>query len=257
MARTKLTAAKAGFTLVELAIVLVIVGLVVGGVLVGQDLIRSAELRRFYSEKEKIILAVRAFQLRYNCLPGDCTNATQFFGTDPEGCPGPGTDKTPKTQTCNGDGNDIIGQNGMTPNNEELTYWQQLVAAGVWTGKFRGSLISSGTSVDSSVAPPISIAESTYWQASNTQTSPFDDGSLAQIPPLGNAFAQYGSSFLTPLEASVIDIKYDDAKPASGNIRMFNSAYTSDCTDENGDASVYLTLSIGIRSCLMGFVNVY
>jgi len=44
---------KSGFTLIELSIVLVIIGLIVGGILVGQDLIRAAELRKLYSEKEK------------------------------------------------------------------------------------------------------------------------------------------------------------------------------------------------------------
>ena len=59
-----------GFTLVELSIVLVIIGLIVGGILTGKDLIRAAELRSVQSDKEKIVTAINTFELKYNCLPG-------------------------------------------------------------------------------------------------------------------------------------------------------------------------------------------
>jgi prepilin-type N-terminal cleavage/methylation domain-containing protein len=68
-----------GFTLIELSIVLVIIGLVAAGILVGKDLIRTAELRGDIREIEKIDAAVTTFRLKYNCLPGDCANATQFL----------------------------------------------------------------------------------------------------------------------------------------------------------------------------------
>jgi prepilin-type N-terminal cleavage/methylation domain-containing protein len=60
-----------GFTLIELSIVLVIIGLVVGGVLVGNDLIKAAEIRAIISQKDKYLLAVNTFKLKYNALPGD------------------------------------------------------------------------------------------------------------------------------------------------------------------------------------------
>lgn len=70
-----------GFTLIELSIVLVIIGLIVGGVLVGRDLIRAAEIRATITEMEKINTAVMSFRNKYNCMPGDCKNATAFFTT--------------------------------------------------------------------------------------------------------------------------------------------------------------------------------
>jgi prepilin-type N-terminal cleavage/methylation domain-containing protein len=73
------------FTLVELSIVLVIIGLIIGGVLAGRDLIRAAELRSLVSEVERYNSAVNAFKLKYNCLPGDCATATNFWPTWP--CP--------------------------------------------------------------------------------------------------------------------------------------------------------------------------
>ncbi len=62
---------KSGFTLIELSIVLVIIGLVVGGVLVGQDLIKSAQTRAQVSQFEKLNTAATTFRLKYNALPGD------------------------------------------------------------------------------------------------------------------------------------------------------------------------------------------
>ena len=60
-----------GFTLVELSIVLVIIGLIVGGVLVGQDLIAAARIRSQLSQIDKYNIAVNTFRLKYNVLPGD------------------------------------------------------------------------------------------------------------------------------------------------------------------------------------------
>jgi len=64
---------KSGFTLIELSIVLVIIGLIVGGVLVGRDLIHASEIRAQVSQFEKFDTAVKTFRLKYNGLPGDIT----------------------------------------------------------------------------------------------------------------------------------------------------------------------------------------
>ncbi len=72
---------KSAFTLIELSLVIVIIGLVVGGVLVGRDLIKAAEIRAQISQIEQIETAYNTFKIKYNCFPGDCPNATDFFGT--------------------------------------------------------------------------------------------------------------------------------------------------------------------------------
>ena len=60
-----------GFTLVELSIVLVILGLLVGGVLSGQSLIRAAELRAVSTEHSKFVTAMNSFRDKYFAAPGD------------------------------------------------------------------------------------------------------------------------------------------------------------------------------------------
>ena len=69
---------KSGFTLLELSIVLIGIGLLVGGVLVGRDLIDAARQRGVLKEFESYQLAIQTYKLKYNCYAGDCNNATQF-----------------------------------------------------------------------------------------------------------------------------------------------------------------------------------
>jgi prepilin-type N-terminal cleavage/methylation domain-containing protein len=68
---------QAGFTLIELSIVLVIIGLIVGGVLVGQDLIKAAEIRATISQYEKYNAAMNTFRTKYNGMPGDLSAISQ------------------------------------------------------------------------------------------------------------------------------------------------------------------------------------
>src|ERR1700691_4635745 len=65
-----------GFTLIELSIVLVIIGLIVGGILTGQDLIKAAEQRATLAQIEKYNTAVNTFRNKFGGIPGDLPAAT-------------------------------------------------------------------------------------------------------------------------------------------------------------------------------------
>lgn len=110
-----------GFTLVELSIVLVIIGLVIGGVIFGRDLIFVAERRDLLSEWERVSTNVNAFKNKFGCLPGDCERANSFFAGSSAG---------------NGDGM-ITGTASFTHPSlgwERCQFWYHLSEAGMAPG---------------------------------------------------------------------------------------------------------------------------
>jgi prepilin-type N-terminal cleavage/methylation domain-containing protein len=76
---------KSGFTLVELSIVLIIIGLIVGGVVGGQSLIHSAKISKLISSVKDTQVSIRAFELQYDALPGDMLEATDYWPTSTAG----------------------------------------------------------------------------------------------------------------------------------------------------------------------------
>ncbi len=74
-----------GFTLLELSIVLVIIGLIVGGVIVGQDMISATKARSTVSQIEKYNSAYRVFEEVYAGKPGDYRDAVEFLGATADG----------------------------------------------------------------------------------------------------------------------------------------------------------------------------
>lgn len=124
-----------GFTLVELSIVLVIIGLLVGGVLTGRDLIKQAENRSAISLINRIVSAYRIFQSKYNCIVGDCPNATSIFGTYSTY----GSCTTMTNGNGNGNGNGVIDFGGAA-------WWQCENVMAIKTLELSGLLPSAITS---------------------------------------------------------------------------------------------------------------
>ena len=80
MIAIKINTKNSGFTLIELSIVLVIIGLIVGGILIGKDLVKASEIRSQISQIEELKTAVSTFKLKYGYLAGDmpATQAQQL-----------------------------------------------------------------------------------------------------------------------------------------------------------------------------------
>src|SRR3990170_4404921 len=70
-----------GFTLVEIAIVLVIIGLLLGGILKGQEMITQAKIKNVINDFNGLSAALYSYQDRYRALPGDDLNAATRWAT--------------------------------------------------------------------------------------------------------------------------------------------------------------------------------
>jgi len=113
-----------GFTLVEIAIVLVIIGLLLGGVLKGQELINSAKVKNFATDFRNIPLFIYGYQDKYKALPGDDTAAnTHVTGTN-------------ATTPSSSQGNGVINGawNTTTQTDESYLFWQHVRLAGLAPG---------------------------------------------------------------------------------------------------------------------------
>jgi prepilin-type N-terminal cleavage/methylation domain-containing protein len=138
--------AKKGFTLIELSIVIVIIGLIIAGVVGGQSLVNAAKLRTLIVELREHEVVVNAFKLEYRYLPGDIPNANDYW---------PGCNSGATETQCNGDGRGIVayfdkdfGGTNATDDAEPFRAWQHLSLAelvpqqysGVSTGGFTEGL---------------------------------------------------------------------------------------------------------------------
>lgn len=117
---------KAGFTLIELAIVLVIIGLLLGGVLKGQELINSAKVKNMVSDFKNIQVFVYGYQDKYKALPGDDASSTTHTGCT-----------AAANGSCDdGDGNSLIegSWDSTTSTDESVRFWQHIRMAGLAPG---------------------------------------------------------------------------------------------------------------------------
>jgi prepilin-type N-terminal cleavage/methylation domain-containing protein len=215
-----------GFSLVELSIVLVILGLLTGGILAGQSLIRASELRAVSTEYQRWATAAATFRDKYFAVPGDMSNATSFWGKNATDCNAhTGAAATPGTCNGNGDGmiTDAAGA-GLT--GERFQFWKQLSLAGIVEGNYTGLAGSGGANhtVISTNGPSSKLGSggwtAVYVASPFVGNTTFYAGEYLNHLRFGAASATGAShtALLKPEEAWNIDTKTDDGEPATGRI---------------------------------------
>ncbi|UCD68217.1 MAG: prepilin-type N-terminal cleavage/methylation domain-containing protein [Betaproteobacteria bacterium] len=209
---------QTGFTLIEIAIVLVIIGLLLGGVLKGQELITSARVRNLISQQDGVKAAFFGFQDRFRAYPGDYAGADQNIPNIGTAC------------GVNGNGN---GNGRIEAGDEAILSWEHLSKAGFITGTYTCSTTETNTTTPKN---PYNI----FLQLV------YDDvygGAVAQ--PRHNV--KTGSQIPVELLAEM-DRKIDDGLPNTGGFRF--SAYagqgtapeagsTTACTDATTATGVW------------------
>lgn len=121
---------QCGLTLVELAIVIVIIALIATGIMVGRDMIRSSQIRAVVNESQFYIQALNNFKDKYGALPGDFSTATSVWTEQNAVAATCVVTVTSLDLTCNGDGNGWITTQGTSSTYyEQFRAWQQLYLA--------------------------------------------------------------------------------------------------------------------------------
>jgi prepilin-type N-terminal cleavage/methylation domain-containing protein len=237
-----------GFSLVELSIVLVILGLLTGGILTGQNLIRAAELRSVVAQYHQYQAAAQSFHEKYFAIPGDMTNATDFWGS--AGGTGTGAAcidaQTTAKETCNGNGNGGIKHaDGGVFHSERFLFWKHLSNAGMIEGNYTGVTAGASASyvpvLGSNIpASRISNAGWDVYYIATTNTDRFA-GSVREANFLQLTGLTAPGGVLMPEEAWNIDKKLDDGSPVYGRMitNLSTSTWSTGCATDDTDDATY------------------
>lgn len=212
-----------GFTLVEIAIVLVIIGLLLGGILKGQELINSARVRNLADQNSGTQAAYYGFIDRYRAVPGDMapTPACEAIGisnfiVQPANC---------GAATVGGNANGALDEEDY---DEAAGLWGQLQASGFIQGSFAGDAADDTAYQVSTVAPQNAYNGFVML----TRTDNF----------VGSTSARLAFVFGRQVPVNIVrelDVKIDDSFPDSGVLR--HSSVT-------GGATVFDT----VATCVTG-----
>lgn len=174
---------QAGFTLVEIAIVMVIIGLLLGGVLKGREIITNAKIKNLENDYQGVTAAIYSYQDRYRALPGDDSRVATRFGLTAQ-------------QAGNGDGKITGLFNSNTTTDESSKFWLHLRNAG----------LVAGTVTDQQPPP------NAFGGLTGVTTG------AVNIPGLIVGFGSIPQNI-----ANIVESQQDDGVPTTGNIQALDS----------------------------------
>jgi prepilin-type N-terminal cleavage/methylation domain-containing protein len=189
---------QAGFTLVEIAIVLVIIGLLLGGILKGQEMIVQAKIKNSISDFNGILAAYNGYIDRYRALPGDDMGATRWGAN--------------ATLPGAGGGNSIIqGVFSSTADTDESRlFWQHLRLAGFVPGSGTNQPVNAHNGIVG-----VQTGNGPAMGATPTVTQVFASGT----PAIGLGGVLICSSLMPDKVAIAVDNQTDDGSAIAGQVR--------------------------------------
>jgi prepilin-type N-terminal cleavage/methylation domain-containing protein len=205
-----------GFSLVELAIVLVVVGLLIGAVFQGQSLIEGARVRAVIGQQQDAASAFLGFQDRFRALPGDYADAVASI----------------RGVTRTGDGNGLVeptsnaSETATRTRLESVLVWEHLSRAGFLTGNFAfsGSVVTfdaTNPQVPFNLFSRYLDVAYDSWYCNRPDCAP----TAAVAPPRHNV--KTGNQIPAPVLAE-IDRKIDDGRPFTGAFRYSRHTWLTD-----------------------------
>lgn len=213
-ARTKNRNRQQGFTLLEVSIVLVIIGLLTGGIIAGNVLIKSAELNGTTSDIRNYVASYNIFREKYRCVPGDCLYATRYF-----------------EDVDNGDGDGLIDcalpSAGCTaPTDEQIMAIKELRQAELLSGD-----VLAWNSNALLIETKLRNCRIQYYSSDLYQKEENNLRIFALTPSIENC--------MSPEEAFMMDGKIDDGNPSMGSMlsMRISGSPQSDCVSTDYTAA--------------------
>lgn len=230
---------QAGFTLVELAVVMIIIGLLIGGVLKGQELITNAQITSTIAQVKGVEGATSTFRDMYNAIPGDLTNPTVRLNS----C---------TAAPCNraGNGNGRITETpgaAAAASTEALTFWAQLNAADLFSGVDGTANLAWGQGLpEASIGGGFTVG----FTADGTLTA--STGGVARGGHYlslrgGPGIVAVGNAALSASQAARIDRKMDDGSANGGSVRAAGGTTCATAAGVYVEANDVVSCSLYVR----------
>lgn len=241
---------NSGFSLTELSVVLVIIGILIASITTGQHLLKAAKMNKVIAEIKSYSDAVNNFETKYKSLPGDMPNAEIFWST---------FDSTSNINgTINGNENGVID---TTPR-EDLVVFQHLAKSGLISGNYypslvNGEMISGQDTENTNIPEAKSLTDNAgYWILSYDSVYGTKGNSIQISSKSSSDPSKWSGGAIDPENARLIDKKIDDGLADSGKVFAINDDSTSStsieaCVDGNtsDSSSQYLPLHSEYKKC--------